>query len=55
MAQQTAEHRINPSERVIRLRPLRIHFLVTGENSSRTIAAFELTAAGRGPTDGPRP
>jgi len=48
VAQQTAEHRINPSEEVIRLGPLRIHFLVTGDNSLGSFAVFELTvAAGR--------
>ena len=46
MAQQTAGHRINPSEEIIRLGPLRVHFLVTGENSSGSIAAFELTVSG---------
>jgi quercetin dioxygenase-like cupin family protein len=46
MAQQTAEHRTNPSEEVIRLGQLSVHFLVTGDNSSGSIAAFELTVAG---------
>lgn len=46
MTQQTAEHRINPSEEVIRLGPLRVHFLVTGENSSGSVAMFEVTVAG---------
>src|SRR5215472_4036590 len=46
MAQQTAEHCINPSEEVIRLGELNVHFLVTGENSSGSIAAFELIVAG---------
>jgi quercetin dioxygenase-like cupin family protein len=46
MAQQTAEHRINPSEEVIRLGPLRLHFLVTGDNSLGSIAVFELMVAG---------
>ena len=46
MIQQTAEHRINPSEEVIRLGQLRVHFLVTGENSSGSIAVFELIVAG---------
>ena len=57
MAQQTAERRTNPSEEVIRLEPLMVHFLVTGENSSGSSAAFELTwmGDGRGPTDGARP
>jgi len=46
MAQQTAEHRINPSEEVIRLGQLSVHFLVTGDNSSGSVAVFELTVAG---------
>jgi quercetin dioxygenase-like cupin family protein len=46
MAQQTVEHRINPSEEVIRLGPLVVHFLVTGDNSVGSIAVFELTVAG---------
>jgi len=46
MAQQTTEHCINPSEEVIRLGQLRVHFLVTGDNSSGTVAAFEVTVAG---------
>ena len=37
MAQQTAEHCINPSEEVIRPGPLMVHFLVTGEHSSGSI------------------
>jgi quercetin dioxygenase-like cupin family protein len=47
MSQQTAEHRINPSEEVVRLGQLRVHFLVTGDNSSGSVAAFELLVAGR--------
>ena len=46
MAPQAAEHRINPSEEVIRLGPLSVHFLVTGDNSFGSIAVFELTVAG---------
>lgn len=34
---------INPSDEVIRLHPLEIHFLLTGEDSAGTIAAFELS------------
>src|SRR5215469_3447850 len=47
MSQQTAEHRINPSEEVIRLGQLGVHFLVTGDNSAGSVAAFELLVAGR--------
>ena len=46
MAQQTAGHCINPAEEIIRLGALRIHFLVTGDNSFGSIAVFELTVAG---------
>jgi hypothetical protein len=48
VAQQTAEHRINPSEEVIRLGPLMVHFLVTGDNSLGSVAVlvFEVTVAG---------
>jgi quercetin dioxygenase-like cupin family protein len=46
MAQQPADHRTNPSEEVIRVGQLTVHFLVTGENSSGTIAAFEVVVPG---------
>ena len=46
MALPTAKHRTNPSEEVIRVGQLRIHFLVTGDNSSGSVAAFELIVAG---------
>lgn len=42
MAQQTTDLGINPSEETIRLGPLEVRFLITGENSSGSIAAFEL-------------
>ena len=42
MAQQTAGPRTNPSEEVIRVGHLTVHFLVTGENSSGTVAVFEV-------------
>jgi quercetin dioxygenase-like cupin family protein len=43
MPRQTIEPRVNPSDETIRLGPLVVRFLVTGENSSGSIAAFELT------------
>lgn len=46
MAQQMTAHRTNPAEEVIRLGPLTVHFLLTGENSSGTIAAFEVMVPG---------
>lgn len=42
MAQQTIDLRINPSDEAIRLGPLVVRFLITGENSTGTLAAFEL-------------
>ncbi len=46
MAQQTMDLRINPSDEAIRLGPLVVRFLITGENSSGSIAAFELIVPG---------
>lgn len=42
MPQQTIDVRVNPSEEIIRLGPLTVRFLITGETSGGTIAAFEL-------------
>ena len=42
MAHQTVDLGINPSDETIRLGPLAVRFLITGENSSGSIAAFEL-------------
>ena len=42
MTQQIADLRINPSDEAIRLGPLVVRFLITGENSSGSIAACEL-------------
>jgi quercetin dioxygenase-like cupin family protein len=41
MAQPIDLH-INPSDEIIRLGPLAVRFLITGENSSGSIAAFEV-------------
>lgn len=46
MAQQTIDLHINPSDEAIRLGPLMVHFLITGENSNGTLAAFELVVPG---------
>lgn len=43
MTRQTVGIHVNPSEEAIRLGPLTVRFLITGENSSGTIAAFEVT------------
>jgi hypothetical protein len=34
MTQQTIDLRVNPSDETIRLGPLAVRFLITGENSS---------------------
>lgn len=46
MAQQTIDLRVNPSDEAIRLGPLMVRFLLTGENSTGTLAAFELLVPG---------
>lgn len=43
MTEETIELNINPSEESIRLGPLGVRFLITGENSNGSVAAFELT------------
>lgn len=42
MLPQTANLRVDPSEEVIRLGPLQVRFLITGEDSGGSVAAFEL-------------
>jgi quercetin dioxygenase-like cupin family protein len=46
MQQQTIDLHVNPSEEVIRLGPLTVHFLITAENSNGSVAAFEVTVPG---------
>ena len=46
MTPQTIHPRINPADETIRLGPLTVRFLVTGENSAGTIAAFEVVVPG---------
>src|SRR6266567_8968613 len=46
MAQQTIDLHINPSDESIRLGPLTVRFLITGEDSTGTLAAFELVVPG---------
>ena len=43
MTLQTIDLRVNPADETIRLGPLAVRFLVTSENSSGTVAAFEVT------------
>ncbi len=42
MAQQTVELQLSPAEETIRLGPLQVRFLITGQNSHGSIAVFEL-------------
>jgi quercetin dioxygenase-like cupin family protein len=46
LAQRTVDLHANPSDETIRLGPLAVRFLVTGENSNGSIAAFELVVPG---------
>lgn len=46
MTQQTVNLKVNPSDATIRLGPLTVRFLVTGENSNSSVAAFELIVPG---------
>ena len=43
MAPQTTDVYVNPSDEIIRLGPLAVRFLITGEDASGTVALFELT------------
>jgi len=45
--------RVNPSEESLRLGPLDIRFLITGENGHGSVAAFELTVPGAQRLAGP--
>ena len=46
MTQQTLELHTNPSDETIRLGPLGVRFLITGDKSNGSVAAFELTVPG---------
>lgn len=43
MTQQTIDVNVNPSDETIHLGPLTVRFLITGEISNGSIAAFEVT------------
>ena len=43
MTLQTVDLCVNPADETIRLGPLAVRFLLTGENSSGTVAVFEVT------------
>jgi quercetin dioxygenase-like cupin family protein len=53
MTEQTIGLRLNPSEETIHVGPLAVRFLLTGDNSAGSIAAFELTVPGRQRLSGP--
>src|SRR3982750_266758 len=42
MAQRAVDFKVNPAEECIRLGPLAVRFLITGENSGGSVAIFEL-------------
>jgi quercetin dioxygenase-like cupin family protein len=42
MTTPTIDFRVNPGAETIQLGPLAVHFLVTGEHSSGSVAAFEM-------------
>jgi quercetin dioxygenase-like cupin family protein len=46
MPHQPSRLQINPSDETIRLGPLVVRFLVTGENSGGSVATFELVVPG---------
>ncbi len=43
MTQQTTRVRVNPSDETIHVGPISIRFLLTGEDSNGSVAAFEFT------------
>ena len=43
MAEQSNDLVVNPSDETIRFGPLAVRFLITGDNSTGSVAAFELT------------
>lgn len=46
MARQDDGLSVNPSDETIRIGPLAVRFLITAENSSGSVAAFEITVPG---------
>ena len=46
MLPQAVDIRVDPSDETIRLGPLAVRFLITGENSNASIAAFEVSVPG---------
>jgi quercetin dioxygenase-like cupin family protein len=50
---QTTDLRVNPSEETIGLGPLAVRFLLTGDNSTGSVAAFEVIVPGEQRLAGP--
>jgi quercetin dioxygenase-like cupin family protein len=46
MTQQVTDVAVNPADETIRLGPLQVRFLVTGENSGGSVAVFEVVVPG---------
>ncbi len=46
MTPQPIDLRVNPSDEIIRLGPLGVRFLITGEDATGSVAVFELTVPG---------
>jgi quercetin dioxygenase-like cupin family protein len=46
MPVQSTNLQVNPSDETIHVGPLAVHFLITGDDSRGSIAAFELTVPG---------
>lgn len=46
MTQQTIDLQVNPSDETIRVGPLTVRFLITGEDSNGSVAMFEATVPG---------
>ena len=42
MLQPAVDFQVNPSDQTIRLGPLAVRFLITGENSNGSVAVFEV-------------
>ncbi|MGH9476185.1 MAG: cupin domain-containing protein [Terriglobales bacterium] len=53
MTQQAIDLCVNPADETIRVGPLAVHFLLTGENSAGAIAAFEVVVPGAQRLAGP--
>jgi len=53
MTPQTPSAHVNPSDETIRLGPLAVRFLVTGDDTSGSVALFELTVPGAQRLAGP--